>query len=121
MEEIAYHRSCPFCGGNVDANCAAPDTPPWRCAACLWSFWVAQMTPEARCSVRPSRLDWGEGHHEATKKIHADVEAERLAAHVRGVSVRREQLGLVNKDDLALLLKRHHLSPHFAELFEGAR
>lgn len=120
MEEVAYHRSCPWCGGNLEANCAAPDTPPWRCDACHWAFWVAQLTPEARNEARPHCFDWGPGHHEATKKIHAAVDAERLEAAIRGVSVRREQFGLLRKEDVAALVARHHVSPHFAQLHEGA-
>lgn len=116
MDVIAYHRSCPHCGCDLKPNALGPDTPPWRCDECHTSWWVAELSQYARQHYNPHKLDWGHRGSEPHLKIRAQVAAELEVAIKRGVSLRREQLGLVLPRTLDALMRRGlHISKDFLQ------
>jgi hypothetical protein len=111
----AYHRECLRCGGSLYPVAQGPEIPPWVCPECLVFYWVAELTQEARQSYRHAQHDFGwlgTPEHTAVERAKA---TEREKALLRGVSVRQEQLGLVPKEDLKALHRRHQgrLSTNF--------
>jgi len=111
-----YFRGCPICGQELQANAHAPEIAPWRCDECRRSWWVAELTMEARQHFQLHRRDFGYQGTPGHEMVAAGVLAERVAANGRGVSVRRDQLGLVHRDVLAGLLARHpNIHSNFAD------
>lgn len=107
MDEVSYHRTCPICGVSLSVNADGPWTPPWRCDPCRQSWWVSELTQEARACFRREQCDFGWGGTKGEKAVRQAVRVECEQAAVRGVSLRREQLGLVSGEILTGLLARH--------------
>lgn len=110
-----YHMLCPRDGSQLLPNAGGPDTPPWRCDECHLSWWVAELSQEARKHYRREQQDWGHMGSAGHKAVREAVHDEMEVAAVRGVSLRREQLGLFSKHTIDLLLERHHVTSHFHE------
>lgn len=109
MDEVFYHRVCIADGYPLAPNAAGPQTAPWRCDECHTSWWVAELTREAHDAWRLNQGDFGHRGSETYKAIRAAVAIEVEAAMKRGVSLRREQLGLVAPRTIQALLKRGHV------------
>jgi DNA-directed RNA polymerase subunit M/transcription elongation factor TFIIS len=107
MTETAHHKTCPRCGGILHPNIAGPETPPWRCDECHKSYWVAQLTQEARQHFRHAQHDYGWLGSPGHTLVHEAIEVEMREAAARGVSLRREQIGLIGKAELKALMERH--------------
>jgi hypothetical protein len=107
--EQAYFKTCPHCGGQLQPNASGPEIPPWRCDDCLVFYWVAELSQEARASYRPAQMDWGHRGSAAHLAVREAVRIEAEQACLRGVSVRREQLGLLDKRSVSGLLRRGHV------------
>jgi hypothetical protein len=65
-------------------------------------------------------MDWGPLSSKSHKAVREAVRIEIEAAHARGVSVRREQLGLIPGTSLTALMKRHHVAEGFAPAMRTA-
>jgi len=108
MAEQAYHRTCLVCGATLQPNAHGPETAPWRCDICCRSYWVAELTQEGRRHFRREQRDFGWGGTPGEVGVRTERDAEVREARARGVSLRREQLGLVSRDVIERLLARHH-------------
>ena len=114
MAEQAYLRSCPADGNPLVPNIDRPEIPPWRCDECHHSYWVAELTQSARDAYRRPQRDYGHLGSKTHKAVRAAVLAELEQACRRGVSLRREQIGLLRPRTIESLLKRgHRLDPEF--------
>ena len=111
----AYHRLCPLCGGQLTAIAGAPTTPPWGCFVCRQAWHVGELTQEARACFRREQRDWGYPGTKGHERVRKAVQIEREEAHVRGTSLRTDQIGLVPKATLLALSKRR-LSSGFSDL-----
>jgi|SRR5580658_1199480 hypothetical protein len=98
--------ACLICGGVLDPNAGPPETPPWRCDECCWSWWVAELLPEAVKIFRRERYDFGDGGTPGYRAVRRAVEIEAELAQIRGVSVRPDQLDLIAPETLRGLLSR---------------
>jgi hypothetical protein len=109
-----YHVLCLKCGGDLTAYAGSPDIPPWWCEDCRLFYWTAELTQEARAAYRKEMHDFGHPGSTEHKAVREAVHAEAELAAVRGISLRREQLGLVSKPTLRALIKRHQgrITPH---------
>ena len=115
MDEVAYHRTCPICGRGLAPNMDGPWTPPWRCDECHVSWWVAELSVSARLAFRKAQHDWGFPGQPGHESVNDQRDSEMQDANHRGVSLRREQLGLIPASVHAALLKRHpKIHPEFA-------
>lgn len=101
----AYHRSCPRCGCQLLPNLGDPLTPPWRCDECRTSYWVAELSQEARLSYRVAQRDFGHAGSASHREVRRAVGSEREEAIRRGVSIRHDQLGLFKRETLVKLLR----------------
>ena len=104
--------ACLICGGVCSPNAGPPETPPWRCDECLWSWWVAEL--EAFRDFRRERYDFGDGGTPAHIAVRAAVFLEAELAQIRGVSVRHDQLDLIAPEILAGLLGRFRVHENIA-------
>jgi hypothetical protein len=91
-------------------------TPPWWCPPCRVYYWVAELSQQARESYRYGRHDFGYQNEPGFQAVRAAVENELAEAKDRGVSLRREQIGLVPPATLDALLARFKVRPDFADL-----
>lgn len=100
-----YQVSCPRCGGPLDPI-ALPDPQacPWRCPLCCLGWFAAELSPHARSLYRPVHNDFGFGGGRLS--LVALVDQELAAAHVRGTSLREDQLSLVPIGALKVLKVR---------------
>jgi hypothetical protein len=105
MDEVAYHRTCPICGGVLLPNAGPPTVAPWRCDQDLISWWVAELTPAARQVFRVREVGWGARSSRSYKEVRRAVLLEREEAIRRGSSLRREQIGLVSPMAIKGLLR----------------
>lgn len=120
MAEQAYLRTCPADGAPLVPNTDRPEIPPWRCDECHHSYWVAELTTYARLAYRRPQRDFGHLGSKTHKTIRAEVLAELEAACHRGLSVRREQLGLLRPRTMEnLLLRGHPIHPEFEALMRA--
>jgi hypothetical protein len=85
------------------------------------SWWVAELTPEARASFDRERRDHGYAGSPSQKAVREGVRIEAEEAAVRGTCIRREQIGLVPKETLSALLARHRVAPDFAAQMTAQR
>ena len=109
MTETAYLRRCPICGRNLLPNSDGWWVPPWKCDECRQSWWVAELTQEARRHFRRDQRDFGVLGSAGYLVVRTAVDAEMEEAEARGVSVRREQLGILPRETLSGLMIRHPL------------
>ena len=56
MPETAYLRRCLICGRNLIPNSDGWWTPPWKCVECRQSWWVAELSQDARKAFRREQL-----------------------------------------------------------------
>ena len=71
-----------------------PDAAPWLCVECARGFFTAELSDDARSRYRPRFHDWGQGTP-AIPVSHA-VDEEVAEAHLRGSSLRLDQVHLVH-------------------------
>lgn len=97
-DPIGYRTDCPKCGRPLQPVALGPDTAPWLCNECHRGFWSAELTDIARGRYRPRHHDWGLGT--PATAIRHSVQTEWLHAHVRGASLRPDQLRSSHIDHL---------------------
>lgn len=98
---IAYAVTCPACGGPLQPVALTPQDAPWLCAAtspCHRGFWATHLGVEGRKLYRKHHHDLGHGL--ASENLMRRIELERAAAHVRGTSLREDQLSIVSLEAL---------------------
>ena len=115
MAEESYFRLCLRCGGHLSPVATGPTIPPWMCEQCNIYYWVAELVPEARQSYRYESWDYGEPTSDSHRSIRAAVDNEMQEASHRGVSIRREQLGLISKESLKAVMatQKGRIHPDF--------
>jgi hypothetical protein len=104
-----------MCGGSLQVNTGGPETAPWRCGECLWSWWTAEVSQDALRHFRRERIDYGDGGTPGLKSVRRAVEVEAELAQIRGVSLRQDQLDLVSTEALSSLLARWKIHESLAE------
>lgn len=120
MSTVAYHRHCPICGAALVPNATNPYTAPWRCDVCLISWWVSELTQEARAAFRVRQEDWGTLNSASHKAVRAAVHEELARALIRGTSVRQDQLGLIPPATLTAILRQFNINPSFVTAIKAA-
>lgn len=98
---------CPGCGTALAVVVAGPATAPWRCGTCRYGYWDREVAPDAAAAWRREH-DFGFG--ETARTIAREVKGEHAAAHARGVSVREDQIHLLDAAQRALLARWPALS-----------
>lgn len=96
---------CPNCGRSLVPVALDPQSAPWMCPSaggCGRGWWAREIAPDAASAWRSAQHDFGFGVFAQT--LRRDVKAEHAAAHERGVSVREDQLPLLDPAALAALL-----------------
>ncbi len=115
-----YHARCLLCGGHLIPAVGSAATAPWRCPVCFVAFWAGELTPEARSAWRKHHRDFGPSNTDSARVVRSAVKAEMEAAAARGVSLRPDQLGLVDKATLAGLARAFPVAAGFLEKVQGA-
>lgn len=100
---MTYLLSCPNCGAQLQPVVLGPDSAPWLCALCHISFWVAELSGQARDAWQPTVkcYDW-RARREMLDRATAD---EAAAASLRGTSALPEHLGLLSAGQLSTLVR----------------
>lgn len=111
-----YLTRCPSCGAQLTHHAGHPDAAPWTCVPCMKSFWVAELSHEAREMYRPWLHDWG--HGDAPNALREAVLKEREVARERGTSTLPEHIGMLSKEDIVQVHK-WNLHPDFKKLLKG--
>lgn len=89
----AYRVTCPYCNGVLYPAAFTPESAPWFCSICHYSWWAAELTEDARKQFRPALCDFGVGPK--LLELQEKVLAEREEARARGTSVRHDQVQLM--------------------------
>ena len=101
---VSYSTRCPLCNGALYPVVLGPDSAPWMCVICRHSWWVAELTADARKLFRAVYGDFGFGPD--TDALRQAVEAERVEAVERGTSCREDQIALLPVAGLKWLVSR---------------
>jgi hypothetical protein len=97
MTEASYIPTCLYCGGALAPTAQGPDSPPFHCSPCFWSWWAAQLTAAARASFRPDTHDFSD------PAVAVAVAAEAAEAAQRGTSLRLDQVDQITPTVAAAL------------------
>lgn len=92
---------CPNCGRVLQVVIGPPSWAPWLCAVCHRGWWPSELHPSVKAAWDPARRHF---KHERAAAVAADVDADRLAAGMRGTSVLDDQLPILDVDVLDSLL-----------------
>ncbi len=113
-----YLTTCLRCGGPLQPVALPhPDTAPWLCPLCRLGFWACELTMAGRRLYRGRFHAFG--HGAPASSLRAAVHEERKAAHVRGWSLREDELYLVPLSSLQAIEGKVRHAP-FAALVSSA-
>lgn len=93
MTQPTYRVTCPLDKLTLLPVVLRPDSAPWYCVGCRYSYWAAELSEAARKQYRPAVRDFGYG--EPLEQLQRDVEAEIAEAVIRGTSCREDQIELL--------------------------
>jgi hypothetical protein len=109
-----YRTKCPIDGFELLPVALDSTVPPWFCMRCRHSWWVTQLSEDARKQFRPAVEDFGYGPE--LEALEALVATEKQEAETRGTSCREDQIELLQAPTLRWMA----LDPKIHEDFKAS-
>lgn len=100
----SYDTSCPTCGRQMVPVVHSPESAPWACHHCHYSFWVTELTATARAAWIPGYQAW---RPEVRYTMEGHIMGEQVAAFGRGHSGLPEHVPLL---PTAALVQMHRIT-----------